>query len=393
MVTRRARAATAAVRRLSLTDFRNYAALRLDLDDRPVALSGANGAGKTNLLEAVSFLAPGRGLRRARLAEIGRRARLEDAGRPWAVAATLETGAAKVDIGTGIAAGADGEGEGGRRIVRIDGSDAAGQAALGEHLAVAWLTPEMDRLFADAASARRRFVDRLIYGLDGDHAARLGDYERAMRERGRLLRARRDGGSVDQAWLAALERNMAQLGVAVAAARRAYIDRLNAACAVGVGPFPAAGLTLRSEVADRLDGTPAIDVEESCRARLAESRRIDAEAGRASFGIHRDDLACRHLGTGEPAERCSTGEQKALLIAIVLANARLQALERGAAPLLLLDEVTAHLDAERREALFDEISALGSQAWLTGTEDGLFAALGQRAQRFRVADAVVTPLP
>ncbi len=385
MATSRARAVTAAVRRLSLTDFRNYAALRLDLDDRPVVLSGANGAGKTNLLEAVSFLAPGRGLRRARLAEIGRRAVPGDDGPPWAVAATLRTGADKVDIGTGLAA----TGDAGRRIVRIDGADAPNQSALGEHLSVAWLTPEMDRLFSDAAAARRRFLDRLIYGLDGGHAARLGDYERAMRERGRLLR---DGGAPDDAWLAALEHNMAQLGVAVAAARRAYVDRLNAACAVGVGPFPAAGLTLHSDAGDQLENSPALDVEDNTRIRLAEGRRIDAEARRTTFGIHRDDLACRHLATGSPAERCSTGEQKALLISIVLANARLQALERGAVPLLLLDEVTAHLDAPRREALFHEISALGSQAWMTGTEDGLFEPFGARAQRFRVADAAVTPI-
>ena len=185
---------------------------------------------------------------------------------------------------------------------------------------------------------------------------------------------------------------MAQTGVAIAAARHAYVDRLNAACAVGVGPFPAAGLTLLSEVGDRLESEPALDVEENCRIHLTQCRRVDAEAGRATFGVHRDDLACRHLTTGSPAERCSTGEQKALLISIVLANARLQALERGVAPLLLLDEVTAHLDETRREALFDEISALGSQAWMTGTEDDLFEPLGARAQRFRVADATVTPI-
>lgn len=398
MATSRARATTAAVRRLSLTEFRNYAALRLDLDGRPVVLSGANGAGKTNLLEAVSFLAPGRGLRRARLAEISRRALPGNDGpgddgsgvdaQPWAVAVILETGAVKMDIGTGLVA--TGTGDVGRRIVRIDGADAPSQSTLGEYLSVAWLTPEMDRLFSDAAAARRRFLDRLIYGLDGGHAARLSDFERAMRERSRLLR---NGGAPDIAWLSALEHNMAQLGVAIAAARRGYVDRLNAACAVGVGPFPAAGLTLHSDIGDRLENAPALDVEEQCRVRLAECRRIDAEAGRATFGIHRDDLACHHLATGSPAGRCSTGEQKALLISIVLANARLQALERGAAPLLLLDEVTAHLDGQRREALFDEISALGSQAWMTGTEDELFEPLGTRAQRFRVADATVTPVP
>lgn len=387
MATSRASAVTAAIRRLSLSEFRNYVMLRLDLDDRPVVLSGANGAGKTNLLEAVSFLAPGRGLRRARLTEIGRRALPSADGLPWAVAVSLWTGADNVDIGTGLAATETGDS--GRRVVRINDADVPSQSALGDHLSVAWLTPEMDRLFSDAAAARRRFLDRLIFGLDGGHASRLGDYERAMRERGRLLR---DSGAHDNTWLAALERNMAQLGVAVAAARRGYIDRLNAACAVGVGPFPAAGLTLQSDAGDQLTNTPALDVEENFRIRLCESRRIDTEAGRTTFGVHRDELECRHLATGSPAERCSTGEQKALLISIVLANARLQTLERGAAPLLLLDEVTAHLDGQRREALFDEILALGSQAWMTGTEDEMFEPFGARAQRFRVADAAVTPV-
>ena len=387
MATSRARSVTIAVRRLSLTEFRNYALLRLDLDDRPVVLSGVNGAGKTNLLEAVSFLAPGRGLRRARLTEIGRRGLCNDDGLPWAVAATLRAGADNVNIGTGLATAETSNN--GRRVVRINGTDAPSQSALGDHLTVAWLTPEMDRLFSDAAAARRRFLDRLIFGLDGGHAALLGDYERAMRERNRLLR---DGGAPDDTWLAALERNMAQLGVAVAAARRSFIDRLNAACALGIGPFPAAELTLHSDVGDQMKNAPTLDVEVNYRIRLSENRRIDAEAGRTLFGIHRDDLECRHLSTGLPAERCSTGEQKALLISIVLANARLQAQELGTSPLLLLDEVTAHLDGLRREALFDEISALGSQAWMTGTEDTLFKPFGTRAQRFRVADAAVTPI-
>jgi len=387
MATNLARSVTTAVRRLSLTEFRNYALLRLDLDDRPVVLSGVNGAGKTNLLEAVSFLAPGRGLRRARLAEIGRRGLSNDNGLPWAVAATLQTGADNVNIGTGLATTETGNS--GRRIVRINGTDAQSQSALGDHLTVAWLTPEMDRLFSDAAAARRRFLDRLIFGLDGGHASLLGDYERTMRERNHLLR---DGGAPDNTWLTALERSMAQFGVAVAVARRRFIDRLNAACAVGTEPFPTAELMLHSDVGDQLKDAPALDVEEYYHIRLAENRRIDIEAGRTTFGIHRDDLECRHLTTSSPAERCSTGEQKALLISIVLANARLQALERGTAPLLLLDEVTAHLDGLRREALFNEISALGSQAWMTGTEDELFKPFGTRAQRFRVADAAVTPV-
>lgn len=387
-----ASAGRVAVTRLGLTDFRCYRSLRLTLDARPVVVTGPNGAGKTNLLEALSFLSPGRGLRRAKLDEVGRRSGGPETGpdATWAVSASVAVGDEPMEIGTGLApASADGVASR-RRVVRIDGAEARSQAALGERIGAAWLTPEMDRLFIEGRSERRRFLDRLVFGFDSAHAARLGEYERGMRERARLLRDGRAGASADDAWLAALEDRMARAGVAVAAARVGFVARLDTACAFGIGPFPAASLAVEGEVEGWLAEMPAVDAEERCRERLAASRRRDAEAGRAGFGVHLGDLACRHVEKDTPARICSTGEQKALLIGIVLANARLQALERGLAPLLLFDEVAAHLDAERRVALFEEICAAGAQAWLTGTDAQVFAPFGDRAQYFGVAGAVVT---
>ncbi len=382
-----------AVTRLTLTDFRCYGSLRLDLDERPVVLTGPNGAGKTNLLEALSFLVPGRGLRRARLGEIGRR----DPARPdapdapavpWAVAATVAAEHGVVEIGTGLAAGSDSVAA--RRVVRIDGADARGQAELGEWVRAAWLTPEMDRLFTEGASERRRFLDRLVFGFDAAHARCLSDYERAMRERTRLLRDGRLGPAADPAWLVALEDRMARNGVAVAAARRGYVARLNAAGAMAIGPFPAADLAVDDEIGAWLADMPALGAEDRFRDRLVEFRARDADAGRATMGPHRADLACRHVARDTPARRCSTGEQKALLISIVLANVRLQALECDSVPMLLLDEIVAHLDLERREALFEEICASGAQAWMTGTDAAMFAPLGDRARHYRVSDATLT---
>jgi DNA replication and repair protein RecF len=380
-------AANIAVTRLILTDFRCYETLRLDLDPRPVVLTGPNGAGKTNLLEAVSFLAPGRGLRRARLAEIGRReasAVDNDAGVPWAVAATVIVDGETVEIGTGVQAQRIN-----RRVVRIDGADAPSQSALGEWIQAIWLTPEMDRLFSDGASDRRRFIDRLVFGFDAAHAESLTGHERAMRERSRLLRDSRDGRAADPSWLSALEDRMARAAVAVAAARLALVARMNVACRLGVGPFPAADLRMEGEIETLLETLPALEAEDRVRDRLAANRARDTEAGRAIFGVHRSDLICRHVTKNIAARQCSTGEQKALLISIVLANMRLQALENGIAPILLFDEIAAHLDEERREALFDEICASGAQAWMTGTDEALFAPLAGRARHFRISDAKI----
>jgi DNA replication and repair protein RecF len=378
----------ASVTRLALTDFRGYGAARLVLEPRPVVLTGPNGAGKTNLLEAVSFLAPGRGLRRARLGEIDRRVpparpSVLPPG-PWAVAATVTGPRGTTELGTGRDAASD---TGERRLVQIDGNASRSQAALAEHLCVIWLTPQMDRLFTEAASARRRFLDRLVYGFDPAHAHRVSAYEQAMRERARLLAGDRPP---DPAWLKALEARMAEHGIAVAAARRETVARLDEAARPTDGAFPAARLALADEVAALLEAMPALAAEEQFAARLAEARRADAAAGITTVGPHRADLAATHGDSHMPAPQCSTGEQKALLIGIVLAFARLMARRRGEVPILLLDEVAAHLDAARRDALFAEIAAARGQAWLTGTEKALFDGMASTAQFLTVADAVIS---
>ncbi len=370
-----------AITRLALTDFRGFARAVIDCDARPVVLTGPNGAGKTNILEALSLLAPGSGLRGARLGDLRRRDAPE--GARWAVAAQIHGPAGPVSVGTGEGETAAGEP---RRVLRIDGKPARGQSALAALLGVVWLTPAQDRLFLDGASARRRFFDRLVYGFDPGHARRVAAYERALRERARLLR----DGAGDDAWLGALEGAMAEHGVAVAAARRDTLRMLDRAlaesdgAAPGGGAFPAAALALEGAVEGWLDEMPAVEAEARLAAALRESRRIDAEAGGARTGPHRSDVLVAHRAKGMPAAQCSTGEQKALVIAIVLAAARCRVERLGAAPVLLLDEVAAHLDRRHREALFDAIEATGAQAWMTGTDRATFAALGSRARHVGV---------
>jgi DNA replication and repair protein RecF len=372
------------LQRLRLQSFRCYGRSELALNPGQIVLTGPNGAGKTNILEAVSLLAPGRGLRRARLFELDRRGNGEEqAAEAWTVAAEIATPDGLRSVGTGRdPQRMPDAGNGGRerRILQIDGRPVSGQQALAEILALTWLTPQMDGLFREGASGRRRFLDRMIYSLDPAHAGRLSAYEQAMRERARLLRL----GSRDTRWLAAYEDTMARHGVAVAAARRDMVARLDRACHLAQDPFPKAGLGLEGWLENQLDEAAALEVEDAFRAALAEQRGRDAESGTTGLGPHRSDLVVEFLPKSQPAALCSTGEQKALLIAIVLAHARLIALERGAAPVLLLDEVAAHLDASRRAALFSELAELGSQAWLTGTDRDVFAPLRGTAQFFRV---------
>ncbi|WP_374299756.1 DNA replication/repair protein RecF [Ferrovibrio sp.] len=375
-----------AVLSLSLRDFRNYAELHLRLSGQPVVLTGPNGAGKTNILEALSFFSPGRGLRRARLSDVSR-ASAQPARRCWAAHADLVSAIGPVAIGTGLAEVAGDEEMAERRIVRINGEPAASANGLAEYLDVVWLTPQMDRLFVEGLSTRRRFMDRLVYGLDGGHARQVAAFERAMRERNRLLKS----GGADLAWLAALESQMAEHGVAVAAARREALGRIEAGMALATGPFPRARLAAQGVIEAWLADMPALAAEEKYRATLAERRGIDREAGAATEGPHRSDMAVWHAEKDQPAAQCSTGEQKALLIAITLANARLIRARRQMAPLMLLDEISAHLDARRRAALYEELLALGGQVWLTGTDDDLFAGLAGQAEFFTVADGVVTP--
>jgi DNA replication and repair protein RecF len=370
------------VTRLILKDFRNYAEARLDIGTAPVVVTGPNGSGKTNLLEALSFLAPGRGLRGARLGDVERR-RDDEAGSPpagWAVAATVETCRGTVRLGTGRD-GVSGE----RRVVRIDGEPAKSQAALGERLGILWLTPAMDRLFAEGPSGRRRFLDRLVLGLDPAHAARVAAYDHALHERSRLLR----DGPADTAWLEALEGVMAAEGVAVAAGRRELVLRLDDVCYDADGPFPRAALALAGTVEDWLERMPALAVEEKFAAALCAARREDGLAGGATVGPHRSDLVIRHRDKDIAADLASTGEQKALLISILLAHTRLQRELRGEPPLLLLDEVTAHLDGTRRSALFDRLERLDGQTWLTGTDRSLFTPLDGAAQFLSVHDGAL----
>jgi len=378
-----------AVRRLTITDFRSYARLRLDPEGASVVLSGANGAGKTNILEALSLLVPGRGLRRARLSDISR-CPPGDAepgpGFPWAVAVTADGPDGLADLGTGFTPTVDGGAE--RRTVRINGETERAQAALAGVMSMHWLTPQMDRLFQDGAPARRRFLDRLVFGWDPAHAGRVSAYEQAMRERLKLLR---DTPNPDPVWLGALEETMAARGIAVAAARTDVIGRLAGLTAESWGPFPGARLTLQGDVDAWLAGGPALQAEDRFKTALADGRAADGRYGRTHTGPHRTDLLVHHAPKGEPAARCSTGEQKALLIALVLANARVRAAEDGGVPVLLLDEVAAHLDAERREALFEGLNSLGAQVWFTGTDVATFATLKRSAVFYKVADGVVSP--
>ena len=350
---------------LRLRAFRNYGNARLDAPAGPVVLTGPNGSGKTNLLEAVSLLAPGRGLRRAALSEMDR-----DGGGPWSLSAVVEARGDPVEVETGR----DLEHE--RRYVRLFGEAARSQNLLAETLGVVWLVPAMDRLFVEGAANRRRFLDRLALAVFPGHAASASAYERAMRERAALLRG---GRRHDPAWLAALERRMAENAAALAAARRELVMGLNRLLADGFGELPRLRLALDGEVEAMFETMRALDVEAALVERWRWTRQADAITGGAAIGPHRTDLAAFDAAGDEPAKRCSTGRQKAMLLAITLAEARLRQARLGDLPVLLLDEVAAHLDKERRERLCATLQALGAQAWLTGTDKDLFAAFGSNA--------------
>jgi DNA replication and repair protein RecF len=350
-----------------LTEFRSWATLTLALPARITVVAGPNGAGKTNLLEAISLLAPGRGLRGAKPADLGRIG--ADGPRAWAVAADTEGPEGEARISTGTPPAGDAAA---RRAVLLDGVALRAQADLARHMAVAWLTPQMDRLFEDGASDRRRFLDRLVHALEPSHAREVAAHDSAMAGRNRLLAE----GRRDPSWLAALEDSMARHAVAAVAARRALVARLNAALASGVvGGFPAARLVLDCPIAAALDERPALAAEEALRESLAADRARDAAAGGAARGAHRSDFRMMHGESGLPADLCSTGERKALLVSTLLAHAALVGAARGAAPVLLLDEVAVHLDEGRRAALFAALASLPSQVILTGTDLDPFAPL------------------
>lgn len=374
----RGHAPRVAVTRLRLTNFRSYGALDLACGDRSVALVGPNGAGKTNILEAISLLAPGRGLRRAPYAELAR----TPGDGSWTIVADLVGLAGEARLGAGVEPGQ----ETGRRC-RIDGAPVASAGAFAQHLRLVWLTPNMDGLFRGSAGDRRRFLDRLVVAADPEHAARASGLEKALRSRNRLLEDER----ADSRWLDAVERELAELAVAVAAARADTARRLGALIAETAdpaSPFPAALIAIEGSLEAELSYASATAVEDAYRARLASARRRDRAAGRTLEGPHLSDLLVRHAAKDMPAALCSTGEQKALLIGLVLAHARLIARLDGAPPVTLLDEVAAHLDPLRREALYGALDALGAQAWITAADPAAFAELGGRARLFTVSDGV-----
>ena len=434
-----------ALSRLTLTDFRSYVGAELALDGRPVFLVGPNGAGKTNLLEAISLFTPGRGLRGAAIAELGRRLPGETVGRAWAVSASVSVAGEATQVGTGVA-----EAGAARRTVRV-GGETVPPGRLADHLRQVWLTPAQDRLFLEGAAERRRFFDRLVFAAIPRHAAHAQAYDRASRERMRLLTD--DTQAPDPAWLDALEARLAEAGALMAEARATTLAALQAEIdGRGERPFPQARLSLTgeweqlaaagAEIADiearlaeagalmaearattlaalqaeidgrgerpfpqaRLSltgeweqlaaaGAEIADIEARLAKALAAARPRDAAAGRALTGPHRGDLAVVHVEKDRPAAECSTGEQKALILNLVLAQAAsLARSDTAPSPLLLLDEVAAHLDARRRGALFDEIEALGLQAFLTGTDEVLFEALAGRAQGFRVDGSALLTL-
>ncbi len=369
------------LQRLVLTNFRTYGALTWRPAERIAVLFGPNGSGKTNLLEAVSLLMPGRGLRGARGVELPRHGTTH-----WAVAARLLGTDGPFDLGTGTLP----DGASDRRVFRLDGHPPRNQAEIGARVAAVWLTPQMDRLFQDGLSGRRRFLDRLVWALEPNHAREMAAHDTAVGNRNRLLAE----GRADRAWLAGVEDAIARHAVAATAARATLVARLNATLQGGVaGAFPAAYVALTCPIAERLRAAPALEVEDWLRATLADRRGRDGAAGGTSVGAHRTDMALSDATTGVPAEQASTGEQKSLLIGVILAHAALIAQARGFAPLLLLDEPMVHLDPSRRQALFQALPTLPAQILLTGTDAETFAPLFGQAEGLMTGDGGLTPDP
>jgi DNA replication and repair protein RecF len=361
--------------RLLLQDFRSHAALDLGVSRRIVALSGENGVGKTNVLEALSLFAQGRGLRRAEFADM---VRLGSSG--FVVSVAIGSDVVEHRLGTSYARG--GASERGERLCRLDGGTVPSAGAFAEHLRLVWLTPDLDGLFRGTPGDRRRFLDRLVLAVDARHASRVSALERALRARNRLLEEGRGG-----AWLDAAERELAELAVAVAVARRDTARRLDAELAAHEGsssPFPFGRLALGGPFEEAGAGRPALDEEDAYRTALRDGRARDAAAGRTLAGPHTSDLLVRHGPKDMPAELCSTGEQKALLLRLVLAHARLVERMSGLAPLLLLDEVAAHLDPARRTALYGELADVGAQVWMTGADPALFTELAGAADLVQI---------
>jgi DNA replication and repair protein RecF len=371
------------IHRLTLTHFRNYRAASLEARGGVVVLVGPNGAGKTNCLEAISFLSPGRGLRRATLEDVAD----NQGDGSWAVSAEVEGALGLATLGTGIdAPGADTPASG--RRCRIDREPVASATAFGDHLRMVWLTPAMDGLFLGAASERRRFFDRLVLAIDSEHSSRVSALERSLRSRNRLLEVR----NYDDHWCDAIERETAELAVAVAATRGQTAVKLAAMLRArgAASAFPSADIMLDGWMENALITETAVSVEDRYRQILRDGRARDAAAGRTLDGPHLTDLEVIYAPKQMPARDASTGEQKALLIGLVLAHAGLVADMTGITPLLLLDEVVAHLDPSRRSALFEELAKLGAQVWMTGADPLAFRELGPTGEIFDIESGRIT---
>jgi DNA replication and repair protein RecF len=377
---------TSRIHRLTLTHFRNYRGASLETHGDVVVLVGPNGAGKTNCLEAISFLSPGRGLRRATLEDVGD----NQGDGSWAVSAEIEGALGLATLGTGIEPpGSEGPASG--RRCRIDREPVNSASAFGDHLRMVWLTPSMDGLFLGAASERRRFFDRLVLGIDSEHSSRVSALERSLRSRNRLLEVR----NYDDHWCGAIERETAELAVAVATTRAHTATKLAAMLRERgqASAFPSAQLMLDGWMENALLTEPATSVEDRYRQILRDSRARDAAAGRTLDGPHLTDLQVIYAPKHMPARDASTGEQKALLIGLVLAHANLVAEMTGLTPLLLLDEVVAHLDPSRRAVLFSELAKLGAQVWMTGADPATFSEVGETGEIFEVNSGEIARRP
>lgn len=375
---------------LSLHHFRNYEQLELQTDAPIIILSGHNGAGKTNLLEAVSLLTPGRGLRRAKFSEMDAQGRGQanqhlastDSESCWVISAEIRKREVSHQLGTMRDATASGE----RRLVKIDGAKARSQNELSRLLAMSWLTPAMDSLFRDSDGDRRRFIDRLVYAFSPSHASHVSGYEKAMRERNALLKDAIDNPE----WYSALEHKMAEAATEIASARIAMLAQLNSAINASHHGFPKADLSLNGEVEGWVcEGLSTEEVAKKMRIQWQQSRRSDMAAGRTLRGAHKTIVEITHIDKHMPAALCSTGEQKALLLSIVLSHALARRTLTGVAPIMLLDEVVAHLDTQRRMQLFDSLNEIGAQCWLTGTDAADFSAAPENTQFFNVENAKI----
>ena len=379
------------IRKLTVSNFRNYSNASLEPSKQMVVLLGNNGAGKTNLLEAISLLSPGRGLRRAQLTQLNRvktdstkENDTIEAQRQWAVSVRVESNGFQTKIGTGCET-AVADGKSAKRLVKINGNIVKSQIALNDYLSVSWLTPQMDRLFVEGGSQRRRFLDRLVFAFDALHSKRVNRYNHALRERKKLLQS----WTQDTSWLNAIENSLAEMGVAIAVTRQDLIRRLSPIIGKSMGLFPSAIISMEGEVENWLEDNSALEVEQRFREELKKSRAKGPSESNQIPGPHRSEFNCLHSSNKMEASLCSTGEQKALLVSIMLSHAILRKKECGSAPILLLDEISAHLDERRRSSLFELLQNLESQIWMTGTESGAFSDILKIAEAYNISEGKI----